>query len=81
MGALQFGLTGDRADPVPAHRAIQIALPLAREALQHSVEFDRLATDAIACTLFQPRPQPQRAALSSATPALVRSLSTAALAR
>ncbi len=47
MGALQVGLIGDFDSHVTAHRAIPAALRLAGEALQCTVEFDWLATDAM----------------------------------
>jgi CTP synthase (UTP-ammonia lyase) len=47
MRALQVGLIGDFDESVTAHRAIPVALRLAGEALQRTVEFDWLATDAM----------------------------------
>lgn len=45
--ALRVGLIGDVDERVPAHRAIPIALQLASDALQCTVKFHWLATDAM----------------------------------
>ena len=47
MRSVQVGLIGDFDARVTAHRAIPIALRLAGEALQRTVEFDWIATDAM----------------------------------
>ena len=47
MRSVQVGLIGDFDARVTTHCAIPIALRLAGEALQRTVEFDWIATDAM----------------------------------